>query len=372
MRALYRYFILVPVLIVAMFGPQYLNRLEITSTINASASASQSSGRDDEAVANYLRNSWTSKALVATRGMVSNVLSDAHSATTVALDTGRNVLLFGEWETGALHRLSNGQMDAYFSDPDHDLGFIRDIQIFGDTIYVSSVERQQEYQMLSRIIDGALDSQWPGLMGGIGLLPLSRKQLLSGGLERTVYPYKVTTTLALPSGQSFPQYTGKSAIKLARNSKGSIYVLDVTGGTLYKIECNQNGDCDWQNQIALSNEYPRAVQIGIDEQDRIVLGIAGVEVQPLNIPRNTEPKIVLLEDTGSEVRLLATKADKLIRFFFGPRGGLVVANGEVDIICTTDANDSIVRVPYDISGFGEAQGILSTDRFLSGLVMIRH
>src|SRR6266404_3109840 len=173
MRALYRYFILVPVLIVVIFGPQSSNRLEITSTINANAR--QSSNRDDEAAAYYLRDGRTSQALVATRRMASNVQSDARSATTLAPDTGRNVLLFGEWDTGTLQQLSNGQLDEYLSSPDHDLGFIRDIQIFGDTIYVSSIERQQEYQILSRIINAALDSQWPGLMGGIGLLPLSRK-----------------------------------------------------------------------------------------------------------------------------------------------------------------------------------------------------
>ncbi len=80
-----------------------------------------------------------------------------------------------------------------------------------------------------------------------------------------------------------------------------------------------------------------------------------------------------VEDTGREVRLLATKSDKSIRVFFGPRGGLVVANGEVDTICSTDTNDSVVRVPYEGGTFGEAQVILSTDKIISGLaVIVRH
>lgn len=313
-------------------------------------------------------NDWTNTlALYRTRRQAATATTDHPNGTTIASDTGNNVLLFGDWDTGTIQQLSGGQFKPYFSD--QDLGFIRDIQVSGNTVYVASVERQQEYQMLSRISGGTLDDQWPGLAGGIALLPLGRKKLLSGGLERTIYPYKVNSSLSLPSGPSFPAYTGKSAIKLARNSRGDIYILDVIEGALYKIDCNANGAWDWQNTITLSKDFPRAVQITLDEQDRIVLGIAGVEIEPLSIPRDNEPMIVLLEDTGNEARLLATISDKLIRPWFGPRGGMVVANGEVNIISTSTAQDTIVRIPYDNNSFGEPRIILSTDKTISGLAV---
>lgn len=367
MRVLHRSFLLLSLLIILAFGLRCLNRLEITNTIKAGAILSSNS--NNESSAEYFHNSWTPEhSLSVTRRIVT---SDTHDTTIIAPNAGPNILLFGEWDTGMLYRLSNGVVDPFLPAAAYDLGLIRDIEVLGDTTYVASVERQQEYQLLTRISGDAIDSQWPGLVGGIGLLPLSHKQLLSGGPERTIYPYKVTTTLGLPAGRSFPQYPGKSAIKFARNSKGNIYVLDVTGGTLYRIELNQDGNYDWETPVILSTDYPRAVGLAIDEHDRIVLGIAGAEIHPLNEPRNPDPRIVLLEDTGNEVRLLGSKSDQSIRFFFGPRGGLVVGNGEVDAICSSDNADSIVRVRYDGNGFGEVQVILSTNKIVSGLALVR-
>ena len=276
------------------------------------------------------------------------------------------ILLFGECNSGIIQQLSNGQVSPYFSG--QDLGVILNIQVTGNTLYVSSIERQQEYQMLSRITGGTLDKQWPGLMGGIGLLPLNHKHLLSGGTGRTIYPYKVNSSLSLPAGQSFPAYTGKSAIKFARNSQGDIYILDVNEGVLCKIKRNTEGEYDWQNMVVLSKDYPRAVQIAVDEQDRIILGIAGVEIEPLNIPRDNESRIVLLEDSGNEVRLLATKSDKSIRFFFGPRGGLVAVSSEAYFI-SSSGGDSIIRMGYNNDGFGDPTVILKTDKTISGLAV---
>lgn len=276
------------------------------------------------------------------------------------------VLLFGECNTGTIQQLSTGQVTSYFSG--QDLGIILNIQVTGNTLYVSSVERQQEYQMLSRIKGGALDRQWPGLMGGIGLLLLNNKHLLSGGTGRTIYPYKITSSLSLPGGQSFPAYTGKSAIKFARNSQGDIYILDVSEGALCKIKRNAEDEYDWQNMVVLSKDYPRAVQIAVDEQDRIILGIAGVEIKPLSIPHDNESRIVLLEDLGNEVRLLATKSDKSIRFMFGPLGGLVAVSGEVYFI-SSSGGDSIIRMAYTNDGFGDPAVILKTDKIISGLAV---
>ena len=276
------------------------------------------------------------------------------------------ILLFGECNTGTIQQLSNGEATPYFSG--QDLGIILNIQVIGNTLYVSSIERQQEYQMLSRIKGGTLDKQWPGLMGGIGLLILNNKHLLSGGTGRTIYPYKVSSSLFLPAGQSFPAYTGKSAIKFARSSQGDIYILDVNEGALCKIKRNTEGEYDWQSMVVLSKDYPRAVQIAVDEQDRIILGIAGVEIEPLSIPRDNESRIVLLEDLGNEVRLLATKSDKSIQFIFGPRGGLVADSGEVYFI-SSSGSDSIIRMAYTNNGFGDPTVMLKTDKIISGLAI---
>lgn len=276
------------------------------------------------------------------------------------------ILLFGECNTGTIQQLSNGEVTPYFSG--QDLGVILDMQVTGNTLYVSSIERQQEYQMLSRIKGGTLDKQWPGLMGGIGLLLLNNKHLLSGGTGRKIYSYKITSSLSLPDGQSFPAYTGKSAIKFARNSQGDIYILDVNEGALYKIKRNTEGEYDWQSMVMLSKDHPRAVQIAVDEQDRIILGIAGVEIEPLSIPRDNESRIVLLEDLGNEIRLLATRSDKSIRFIFGPRGGLVAVNGEAYFI-SSSGSDSIIRMAYNNDGFGDPTVILKTDKIISGLAV---
>jgi hypothetical protein len=360
MRAMNRHYTLLAIFILLILVPGWLSRSQTVSDANGSPAQSLRDGRD----------TWGNDyALFKKRTQEITARSARSGGTTVASDTGSNVLLFGEWDTGTIKELANGQLTNFFADPVHDLGFVRDIQISGNLIYVSSVDRTQEYQMLSRFIAGALDNQWPGLVGGIGLLPLGHKKVLSGGMERTIYPYKVNSSLSLPSRQMFPAYTGKSAIKFARNSKGDIYVLDVSEGALYRIQCTPSDTHDWQNKITLSRDYSRAVQMAIDEQDRIILGIAGVEIGPLDIPRNNEPMIVLLEDTGNEVRLLATISDKTIRPLFGPRGGLAVANGEADIISTSTTQDTIVRIPYDSNGFGEPQIILSTDKTISGLAV---
>ena len=366
MRVLHHQYSFFPVLLLLMFASGHSNQPHAMNDANMRNSLSASVQNVPDIHCGW--SNWTNTlALYQARRQAVSAKTDQPNGTTIASDTSNNVLLFGDWNTGTIQQLSGGQLSAYFSD--QDLGFIRDIQVSGDRVYVASVERQQEYQMLSRITDGTLDNQWPGLAGGIAILPLNRKHLLSGGTGRTIFPYKLSSSLSLPAGSSFPAYTGKSAIKFARNSKGDIYILDVIEGALYKIDCNANGACDWQNKITLSKDYPRAVQMAIDEQDLIVLGIAGVEIEPLSIPRNNEPMIVLLEDIGNEVRLLATISDKTIRPWFGPRGGLAVANGEVDIVSTSDARDSIVRVPYNSNGFGEAEVILSTDKTIYGLAV---
>lgn len=372
MSALHQRYTFFPVLILLMFASGYSKQPQAIS--HASVSGSLSAGAQSEPAIPCRWNSWSNTlAFYQARRQAAAAKTFYSNGTTIAADTGNNALLFGDWDTGTIQQLSEGQLNAYFSDQAHDLGFIRDIQMIGDMVYVSSVERQQEYQMLSRITGGTLDNQWPGLAGGIALLPLGRKQLLSGGSGRTIYPYKLSSSLSLPSGSSFPAYTGKSAIKLARNSRGNIYILDVTEGALNKVECNANGVCDWQNIITLSKDYPRAVQLAIDEQDRIVLGVAGVEIGPSSIPRNNESRIVLLEDMGQEARFLDAKSDQSIRLWFGPRGGLVVANGEVDFISTADSKDSIVRLVYSGNLFGEPETILSTDKTISGLaVKARH
>jgi hypothetical protein len=127
------------------------------------------------------------------------------------------ILLFGECNTGTIQQLFNGQVTHYFSS--EDLGVILNIQITGNTLYVSSIERQQEYQMLSRIKGGALDKQWPGLMGGIGLLLLNNKHLLSGGTGRIIYPYKVNSSLSLPAGQSFLPILAKAPSSLPATAR---------------------------------------------------------------------------------------------------------------------------------------------------------
>jgi hypothetical protein len=349
-----------------MFASGYSKQSQAKSNANVSSSLNTNAQSEPDIHCRW--NNWPNTlGLYQAKRQAASAETDHSNGTIIASYTGSNLLLFGDWDTGTIQQLSGGQLNAYFSD--QDLGFIRDIQVSGDIVYVASVERQQEFQMLSRITGGSLDNQWFGLAGGIAILPLDRKHLLSGGTGRTIYPYKVDSSLSLPVGPSFPAYAGKSAIKFARNSRGDIYILDVSEGALYKIECKAKGIYDWQNKITLSKDYPRAVQMAIDEQDRIVLGIAGVEIEPLSIPRNNEPRIIILEDAGAEVRLLASMSDKMIRPWFGPRGGMVVANGEVAIISTSNARDSIVRVPYNSSGFGEAQVILSTDRTISGLAV---
>jgi hypothetical protein len=366
MRVLHQRYTFFPVLILLMLASGYSKQPQAMSNANVSSGLSTIAQNEPDIHCRW--NNWgNTLAFYQARRQAVAKQADDSNGTTLAPDTGNNVLLFGDWDTGTIQQLSDGQLNPHFSD--QDLGFIRDIQVSGDRVYVASVERQQEYQMLSRIIEGILDNQWPGLEGGIAILPLNRKQLLSGGTGRTIFPYKVNSSLSLPAGSSFPAYTGQSAIKFTRNSRGDIYILDVVEGTLYKIDCNSNGACDWQNKITLSKDYPRAVQMAIDEQDRIVLGIAGVEIGPLDIPRNNEPRLVILEDTGNEVRLLATISDRAIRFWFGPRGGMAVANGEVDIISTSTTQDTIVRIPYDNNGFREPQVILSTDKTLSGLAV---
>jgi hypothetical protein len=368
MSALHQRYTFFPVFIILMFASGYSKQPQAIS--HASVSGSLSAIAQNESDIYYGWNNWGNiLAFYQARRQAAAAKTVHSNGTAIAADTGSNTLLFGDWDTGTIQQLAGGQLNAYFSDQVHDLGFIRDIQMSGDMVYVSSVERQQEYQMLSRITGGTLDNQWPGLAGGIALLPLGHKQLLSGGAERTIYPYKVNSSLSLPSRSSFPAYTGKSAIKLARNSRGNIYILDVVEGVLYKVECNANGVCDWQNTITLSKDYPRAVQLAIDEQDRIVLGVAGVEIEPSSIPRNNESRIVLLEDMGLAARLLDAKSDKSIRLWFGPRGGLVAANGEVDFISTSDSKDSIVRLGYSDNLFREPEVILSTDKTISGLAV---
>jgi hypothetical protein len=368
MRALHQRYTFFPVFIILMFVSGYSKQPQAMSDANVSSGLSASAQNEPDIPCKW--NNWgNTLAFYQARRQAAAAKTVHSNGTTIASNTGNNTLLFGDWDTGTIQQLSGGQLNAYFSDKEHDLGFIRDIQTVGDMVYVSSVERQQEYQMLSRITEGMLDNQWPGLAGGITLLPLGRKQLLSGGSGRTIYPYKVNSSLSLPSVASFPAYIGKSAIRLARNSRGSIYILDVVEGVLYKVECSVSGSCDWQNILTLSKDYPRAVQLAIDEQDRIVLGVAGVEIEPSSIPRDNESRIVLLEDLGQEVRLLDAKSSQSIRLWFGPRGGLVVANGEVHFISTADSKDSIVRLVYSSNRFGEPEIILSTDKTISGLAI---
>ena len=368
MRALYHQYTVFPLLILLMFVSGYSKQPQAMSNANVGSGLSTSTQNEPDIHCRW--NNWgNTLALYQARKQEVTAKTDHPTRTTIASYTGNNILLFGEWDTGTIQQLSGGQLNAYFSDQEHDLGFIRDIQMIGDTVYVASVERQQEYQILSRITEGSLDNQWIGLEGGIAILPLNRKHLLSGGLGRTIFPYKVNSSLSLPAGPLFPAYIGKSAIKLARNSRGDIYILDVIEAALYKIKCNANSGCEWQNTIILSKDYPRAVQMAIDEQDRIVLAIGSLEIEPLSIPRNNEPRIILLEDVGTEARLLATISDKSIRPWYGPRGGLAVANGEVDIISTSTTQDTLVRIPYNSNGFGEPQIILSTNKTLSVLAV---
>lgn len=365
-NSLKRNYTLVAMLILLVFGAEWSKQPQAVA--DAQASSTSISSDTQNQVAGW--NGWESNhALFKVRSQEATTQSVDSSDTTVAPDTGRNFLLFGEWDTGKLRELAGGQLNDYFADSSHDLGFVLDIQISGRMVYVSSVDRQQEYQILSRFTDGVLNNQWPGLMGGIGLLPISQKRVLSGGTGRTIYPYKVNSSLSLPSSEMFPAYNGKSAIKFARNSEGDIYVLDAGEGALYKVKSSPNSTHDWQNKIILSKDYARAVQIAIDEQDRIILGIAGVENEPLSTPRTNESRVVLLEDLEDSVSLVATKIDKSIRLQFGPQGGLVAANGEVDVISTSNAKNSIVRIPYDGNGFGEAQLLFSTDRTISGLAV---
>jgi hypothetical protein len=110
------------------------------------------------------------------------------------------------------------------------------------------------------------------------------------------------------------QYSGKERHQIRTQQQGDIYVLDVTGGILDKIEFN-HGRYAWETAVSLSSDYPRAVNLAVDEQDRIVLGIAGVEIHPLNEPSNPDHRIVLLQDLGIGVRLLGSKSGVSIRFF---------------------------------------------------------
>jgi hypothetical protein len=142
----------------------------------------------------------------------------------------------------------------------------------------------------------------------------------------------------------------------------------VNEGALCKIKRNTEGEYNWQNMVVLSKDYPRAVQRAMDEQDRILLGIAGMEIEPLVSRVITNPELCYLKIWATRLDYLLPSLTNLSGSFLGHEAVWLLIAVRFTLFLHP-VSDSIIRMAYNDDGFGDPTVILKTDKIISGLAV---